>query len=510
MRNMSPHVGRAIGWGAIVALAGLVACGGTDVNQDPTSPVADGGNGGEASTSVGGGGQGGGQGGGGASGFPDGNTSCVEAMALTASSPIRDGAADVLDGPGDRDFFRFSATEGEWFQIVATPDFAGFESVVRVWTSDGQTLLGTGSAAYPVGNTSDPTQVAKGRIYFRAAETADYCLEVLHRDEWKGEGEGVTSPAGYRIERLALDETITQWNNGTEPNDGIEQAQSLGYEFGPSYRLAYLAGVFETEDDEDFFAFETDDAGVMFVATSPMGTGSPGLSGHASTVQWGMLTLYDANGEVVAEVDPKESPLGTEWCAWYSCGMGPVRVPSAGSYYLAVRKSAGPLGDNPSYRLRMSFQKGFFPMEGGLGPAPTDDGSNDVEAGAETPMPFQGGFLFGGSLTEGDVDYWELPVVGADVELECRSERAGSSVRGLRVTVTDRNGIVSDRSQVEHAGTGIYWSSRAPKLGLDPNPGLTVTAASSLRIRIENDAAVPDDLGSYQDYTCTVRVLTGP
>ena len=274
------------------------------------------------------------QGGGGSSGG-DESTSCEDAIVLEAGTNSLGGTFyrydDAVINPAqDEDFFKFTATAGQWIGILtdANPDDIPemIDTVVTLYNEDGTTMLAEVDDSFPRATTDT-------EMFHRITAAGTYCVKVQEFSDWNGD-----SPEGdptflYDIVVLPIDFALyDEYNLDTEPNNASGTAQdSLSFaDLTNSQYFTQLAGLLDPGDDVDFYRV-TAPAGA--IALSVDLTASQVDNGYGSTKGPGMVSIYDTTGAtLLAQVDNAQQPNGLE-------GMSAVpAVP--GDYLLEVTRLA--------------------------------------------------------------------------------------------------------------------------------------------------------------------------
>ncbi len=498
-------------------LMGLVLAGGiglTGASGCSSDPAGTGGNGGEGNTSDGGAGPGPGPGpgsggmGGTTTTVTDISTSCADAPQMEAAQnqlmeEIFVGT-DVINPAQDKDFYLVSMTEGEWYTIVtnANPDDdpMNVDTVIRLYNPAG-TLIATDDDAFPRVDTDS-------EMHFRAPETGTYCVEVLEFSDWVGDNAEGDPTFTYDVVVVPVQfDVYADYNLDTEPNDTSPGQVTSAADLTNGQKYTQLAGVLEPGTDTDWYIFTVPPNGIGFsleLTPAGVGDGSTTTSGFGSTKGPGLINFYQGT-TLLAQVDNALQPAGLS-------GMSSVPI-TDGDFSIEVTRPDTTVGANDFYFLKIYSQDTLNPQE-------VDDANNGDEAGAEDNESAQantdGSFslFIGGTLSEGDVDYWTWPAgdpgapsAGKELVVACSSRASGSGVAGFRVTVHNAGEFNSPLQQdVEDDAKGILWTNSAA-----PNatgPAITLANNDQVFVAVENLSANADGPAVSTHYLCGLHVQT--
>ena len=510
----------------ILAMAAFVGSSTTGCSSDGDpatggggSGTGDGGAGPGPGPGPGGSGGTGGTGGTGGGGGMDESTSCADAPMMEAGMGQLNNPLFVGNGflatTGDRDFWKFDASAGDWLQIItqANPDDdqTFIDTVIRLHDESGNTLLATVDDAYPRGNTTDST------MFHHIAADGTYCLEVLEFGDWVG---SPVDKANNQYSTQVIPISFADFDGfdeDVEPNDVQAMANTnlsttnpqMNNPMSPYVGFQFLGGTFEDATDTDWFELVVPaDGATLSLDLTPEGVGADGgnaTSGFGSTGGAGAINLRNSMGVLVASVNNQLLQDGLD-------GMSSVPV-AAGNYFLEVTRPAGATaGANDFYWTRL-----LIGDDTAVNPQETSDVTNNLITGAEimqaNPID-QNGFIshfIGGTVLDGDSDFWAFPsggepMPGEELTVACSSWAAGSGVRGMTVTHYD-NGTAG-QTQVEDEAKGVVWSSGG--IGFETDNAITITTAGPHVIEISNDVAMPDAAAISRHYLCGIRRNTMP
>jgi hypothetical protein len=435
------------------------------------------------------------------------STSCADAPQMTEQMNTLGGffyeGLDQLNPTDDNDFYLMDMVAGEWYQIIteanADDDPLFIDTVLRLYAPDHTTMVASVDDAYPRISTDS-------EMVFRATETGTYCLEVLEFAQWVGDPAPAKNGLDYRAVVVPIEFDIYETQNiEVEPNDTAGTATSgLSVAVLQSgQHFTQLAGLLDMAADEDWFEFTAPAGAIAFsVDLTPAGPGGSAVSGFGSTNGPGLIGLYNNASALIGEVDNALQPMGLD-------GMSSLPVAAAQTYRVRIQRPAAGVGANDFYFLKVFTQDTLNPQE-------LDDTGNNLSGGAEIgvsqPVSPQGviSTFIGGTLTEGDVDWWTFdapgsPIAGQELSVACSSWAAGSGVRGMEVHY-ENGAATNNKTQIESQANGVLWSNA-------PNPGVTdaavsITEAGVHLIKLENLAATVDSGALAKHYLCGLHVAT--
>ena len=182
------------------------------------------------------------------------------------------------------------------------------DTAVTIYDEAGNDVLASMDDAFPRYSTNT-------ELVWRVPATGTYCFKVEDWASWAGEARPV-DPTGEHFEYEIGLYTPNPDADGnaidTEPNDDTTDAQAQTYAeildgtnpTGIYYSNNY--GTLESDSDVDVFAF-TMPTGTVNLSTedftTPIGPGGQGVSGNGSTLELGLVSISDASGSIIAQLD---------------------------------------------------------------------------------------------------------------------------------------------------------------------------------------------------------------
>ncbi len=354
----------------------------------------------------------------------DGNDSFADADMLDISGDPATVMARI-GTPGDRDYYRFDGTAGQWLILStdANPDGDPMmvDTVITLYDSS-MTMIAENDDAQPRNNTDS-------EIVTRLPADGTYYVLVQEWSQWANDMP-FEGQADYNYElsvaRLNVDAAAVTLE--AEAGDDVASAQALGYNVDTS-DFGILVGDFRDDSDVDVFSF-TVTAGKENIRMMMMPSGA---AGYGSTTAVGRMWITNADGtEIIARVSISES---TDPMVASMVNIQPNLPP--GDYNFFVENGGAP-GSNGFYVLKLwRFSTDNDPE--------TDDAANDDPTMAQAlsmmdDMGTRRGFVLA-RVGDGDTDHFSFDVMGTEqINVFCGSATAGSGVQGLTATVLDSTG----------------------------------------------------------------------
>jgi len=490
-------------YAAALVCSGLVvaglgpACGGDDDGSGGTS--GDGGMGATGGTGAEGGTGGIGGGEGGEGGAPDGNDSFETATVVAIGDDV---AAAIDPLVGDVDYYRFTASAGQWiaFGMDAVPDPelrdpARIDGVVTLY-DENETQIAFNDDPFPDNgqDSLEHTRLVADGTYFLKVE--EFCNTPTGQTQCEAGWESTKTSLGYQLILHELDDAVDGLVEESEPNDTPAQAKALEFPTGPdgSYDvLSYDYGMLEP-GGVDVFSFvvptEADFFGYAPGIWIPHYFSGPDKNGSTSPVG-PMWIVHEGSQQVVARVELPETGQS----------LSP-RVTPGETYHLFVSAPDGALGANPFYVL--------LDVPVALGQLEQDEAGNGTTAETVTPlttdvfdMPGATAWAFTGDIVDpSDRDRFLLTMpdplpTDPTVAIQCLAERRGSGLRGFAVSVEKGSDNSEWLSETESATNTVSF-------GAQPLP------AGETSLVVDLSAASIDAMNPSTFYQCTAMVLSAP
>lgn len=335
--------------------------------------------------------------------------------ALDAMKNADRGVTGKIGWGGDRDYFSFAGTAGEFILVTtdSQPRFDGnqVDTVIRLYDS-GQAQLAQNDDAVPRVDVNS-------ELIYRIPADGTYYVEVLEFSDWNGDEPEGRDDFIYALRVQTLEDTNPRVTVATETGNDAASATALGID----ETFGLLCGDYADASDVDVFTVGHDRAdGSLAFDMMP-----PGTDGHGSTTPVGTVWITDATGmDVIARRD-----FGTE-----DVDFSPS-IP-AGDYLLWLQHPGGTAGANDFYAV-----KTFVQTEND----PEVEPNNDLATAEVRPLAARtdgsrASFVLS-HLPDGDVDYFAVvPADGEMLTVVCGSAVNGSGVQGLRVRLLDAQGQV--------------------------------------------------------------------
>lgn len=321
----------------------------------------------------------------------------------------------AIADPGDRDYYFFEGTAGEFVRVFTNSAAAAngdrVDTVIRLYDS----------AEVQVAENDDavPRVSVDSEIIYRLPADGRYYIEVIEWSDWAEEA--LKGQANYAYQLLVR--TVNANNAGTtiEAEAGNDAASAIPAIL--SQNAGLLCGTFEDANDIDVYAFNQPAEGYLYFETMPAGTDA-----HGATNPVGEVWLTDTTGmDIKARLDMSGD----------TTNFSPAVA--AGDYLLWVKHPGTAAGSNDFYAIKPLILTGNDPE------VEPNDSRATAELRALTARADQmdrANFVLA-NLPDGDVDYFRLEPLGNEtLTVVCGSATAGSGVQGLNVELQDDNGTV--------------------------------------------------------------------
>ena len=152
----------------------------------------------------------------------DGNDSFDDAQDVTGQASVR----EVISRPGDIDYFRFTATEGDWLFLRTNanrddnPDM--IDTVITLYNAD-RTQVAENDDAYPRNDVDS-------EIIYLVPSTGTYYAKLQEFSTWKGDRAAEGGPQGYSYQLIISPLAVEDSNSGVvdaEAGDDASSAQAM-------------------------------------------------------------------------------------------------------------------------------------------------------------------------------------------------------------------------------------------------------------------------------------------
>jgi hypothetical protein len=397
------------------------------------------------------------------------------------------GKKGVINPAGDRDYWKFQGTAGDWvwISIDANPDGVTtmVDTVITVYDSAHNQVAQDDDAVPRTGTTGSSTD---SEVIMRLPATGTYYVMVQEYSDWNDPpavGKATYTYTLYVINFADIDPTAAGLTFDPETGDAVANAAPL---VTLTDSAAVLFGTLRDGSDKDVYSFTATGSVDQAYNFSFMPHGSvctpsvEGAAGYGSSTPAGNIYVTDATGAtVIARVDNSAGP--TE--------LGPSLAP--GNYLLWVEAPTTAIGANPFYVAKhYAGQENTAETEGA-----TATGANDTTAAAETitmaasgSAGWNGGYILAHLQGINDVDVFKFNVNAGDVmSVACGAARQGSNVRGLKAELLDSSGNLITGASVTETLAEDLIVGEYPNYIAAPAAGtiylrLTATAASDATV----------------------------
>jgi hypothetical protein len=420
-----------------------------------------------------------------ADGGMDESTSCADALLLNLNAIEMIGAFTNMD---DEDFFLFTATADQWLEFrtnYAGDDIVGvIDPVLSLYNEDGATLLASADDSVPRGPSRDSI------FDYHVATAGTYCLKIETFDHWASAAQatGITNWT-YNVSALVMSpDTAGGITMDTEPNETLAAGTAMNFVDSSTsgYQLSWLLGMGNAAGDVDVYSMTpaTDYVAATF-GFRPSGTGGPGVEGHGSTMDLGVVDLVDDIGGVIARLDVANGseemsvPIEAGEVVGLEIQGAADWTPGANDFY-AVIVTASQFDNAPEDDETAATDGGVLPSGGN----DTLATANTVVFTEEVGVAFRGNVL-GFIDPVDDVDYFEFAAeAGETVYLWCYAARNGSGLVNTEFTILDASETVI-QTEVESPEYNLEWTDPAyggsmagPVIATTGNYYLKVTGGS--------------------------------
>jgi hypothetical protein len=484
-----------------------IACTGDQAIEDDKEGDEGGGDGADGSDGSSDGGDGGSDGGDGG-GDPGDTTSDARSVELGVWKEAV--ASDVIDQPGDKDFYRLEVEEGQYITVgtgaYALDEDTTPDTVIRIYNSDGEMIAENDDMPYRYQETDSA-------MHFRATYTGPYFVEVLEWSDWAGEGGAGDSTYTYELYAWVNESVEVESNDSDSAT--VERLGELGYWAGGeyddgTYLVGYYAldpfggfgytflGALESDEDTDWWVVQAsaDDDGSNPYYHLMWGNwpGTPSTMTPA-------FTLYNEDLQVVATTSDTEI-YSTYPGTYYDTGII-KRVPAEGIMYLEVSRSAGTSGVGAAYAGQIGFFLNILAADW------EDTAGEDIEDGyypTWTVSEATPGFYYmrgGSDMSETDLtDSWVIrsaEVGGFEdrvLDVAAISQGYGSEA-DVMITIYDEDGetvlaTINDNTD--------YSISTDPAVAAWPLPA----DSDTIYIVVEAEELGPDEMANYYYMTAYI------
>lgn len=416
--------------------------------------------------------------------MPDESTSCADAVALESVMNNAGGSffrgTGVINPAGDSDYFKVDLKKDQWISLITQAndmdDPNKIDTVLSLYNADGSTKLAEVDDAFPRASTDS-------ELFYRVTEDGTYCIKVWEFSDWAGETAEGDPSFTYEVDVLPIDPALYEgYDQDKESNDDPASAQPLANAItsamtGQLFDRVY--GGLDTGTDTDFYSF-TAPAGGVVMSTNFTPSGP---DGYGATTGPGVINVWEASNTT--------QPIARLDYAKGADGFSGVPVNAGTKYLLQFSRPNATVGANDFYFVKFATGNGD-----GQNPQETDDAKNNTAAGADLATAAMSAdamttlHFLGGTIPAGDTDWWVLPTefaAGSSVTVVCSSQRAGSGVADMTVTLyNDAAGSSQLETETETDAKDLLWSDAmngnssksSPKLAAKGTPSLKITAGS--------------------------------
>jgi hypothetical protein len=332
-------------------------------------------------------------------------------------------------------------------------------------------------------------------------------VKVQGWEHWAGQASTEpTTDWDYSLLGGTLDTGADSVTMDSEPNEsmGAATTASLGESDTNADTFTNLYGMAGGAADVDFYTYTQPMGDVSTTLYfRPSGTGSAGVQGHGSTLDLGVINVYDGDGNVVARLDVAEGsesmsiPIAAGEVVGIEVQGAYDWTPGTNDFYAILVYNAET--DNTAEVDETEY------ADGGVEPG----GGNDTAFTAnaltfqDTTTGDQGTWLIGNIDPTGDVDYFEFAAVaGETINLACGAARSGSGLVSARFAIHSA-ADAELQFEVENPAYDIYWGPAEYGASMDP---ITVTADATYYLRVSATGQDAEVLGKY--YRCGIYRIT--
>ena len=312
----------------------------------------------------------------------------------------------VIATPGDVDWYRFDAEEGDWVAAgtSANPDddSTKIDTVITLYDADGNQIA-ENDDAHPRRNTDS-------QLLTRLPGAGTYYMQVQEWSSWQNETAEGQRDYTYTlfINVLSTEEIGGGAIYAEEAGNDAESATPLEAE------KSMILGGFDDGADVDLFSFSVEDAEKVHFTAQLMPTGT---DGYGSTASGSRMWVTNSDGDVVARI--------THAGKTDEVGPGGLAI---GDYLLWIARGDGGAGSNDFYALKFGLV-GDNPLEISEDNA-TWETAQQLEPSVQADSTR---YFILANMGADDVDYFSFELAdGLAVSVACSSASGGSGVLGLR------------------------------------------------------------------------------
>lgn len=382
--------------------------------------------------------------------------------AQTVELNSANGISGTIDPAADLDYFMVEIPADTWviFDIEANPNGEPdlLDSVITIYNPARQQIAQNDDQL--MANTLD------SEVVYHVKEAGTYYVKVEDYSTFS-----MQEPEGGPLKDYVLsvfsgfnDEIITV---ETEAGDDVASAQMVGTNEG----YGYVMGTYRDASDTDVYRFTVPTTALQNYTIDLMPTGTNAFGSTPTGLVW----VTDTTGSTVS--------ARANFTENYNALTPALR--GGGTYLIHVQHPATAAGMNDFYVIKLnSYDEN---------PAKIAEPTNNTVMGAEVvaledEMPRAG--YRGGSLTDGDVDYYSVDIrTGEQLAVYCSSGSGGSGVQGLTVQVTTSTG-------------GIFSVTEAPPAVLALE---ATTSTGTTIIRLSKEGQDPEVIGNW--YRCGFQAV---
>lgn len=395
-------------------------------------------------------------------------------------------AAETIDPAGDRDFFAMSLNEGDHVQLF-TASYAIFgevlvDTVIRIYDPNGNFLAEDDDMPYRFQETDSA-------VYFQAATTGTYYVEVLEWGDWAGEGANGGDTFEYELYGNVIgDLEIFANDTFADADTLIADSTVLYYASAFSDYPYHFFGDFEDGDNTDIWPLNFEETGAHY-----MWSFWPGYYGDAQVV----MSLYNPDNELVATTElPAYTP---NYRVAYDVGIM-HQIDVAGTWYLVVDNISGDYGAGNFYPgVLMGYTDAFATVE-----TEPNDSAAVSNALTWTESTTTAGYFYArgnGVLPEPNdsVDVWNILSIDTDglagkyLNVGVAAEFMGSTL-DAEIIILDGDGQVVASSSLNETDDG-------------PDPevrDVLLPDTSAITIEIAGEDWGSDELANFYYFIATV------
>jgi cysteine-rich repeat protein len=312
----------------------------------------------------------------------------------------------VIATPGDVDWYRFDAEEGDWVAAwtSANPDddSTKIDTVITLYDADGNQIA-ENDDAHPRRNTDS-------QLLTRLPGAGTYYMQVQEWSSWQNE-----TAEGQRDYTYTLSINVLSTE---EIGGGVIYAEEAGNDAESATPLeaekSMILGGFDDGADVDLFSFSVEDAEKVHFKAQLMPTGT---DGYGSTASGSRMWITNGDGAVVARI--------THAGKMDEVSPGGLAI---GDYLLWIARGEGGAGSNDFYAMKFGLV--------GDNPQEISEDNATLELAQQLESNVQGestSYFILANMGMDDVDYFGFELAeGLAVSVACGSASGGSGVLGFR------------------------------------------------------------------------------